>query len=195
MTVVDKVILTIAEIAARDHLSRAAVSKHVGKLVERHNLAVQRDQRGRVVGVDVATYDALRMKVGDSSKRAATFSPTSEATQSGDTLDSARKEKLQEETRLLQMRIASEAGNLVRKDLVVDAISRLAEEISRVLDLTQHQDAITEAAQRDDAHALRSVLKLRSNALRTAVADLCQKFSISAPRLDDALPLEEAIGG
>src|SRR5947209_8659504 len=59
------VMMSIAEIAARDGVSKPTVSIKVKGLVADHGLMVDRDGRGRVAKVNVAQYDHLREKYGD----------------------------------------------------------------------------------------------------------------------------------
>ena len=88
------VMLSIGEIAARDGVSKPAVSRKVGQLVERHGLTVERDGQGRVARVNVAEYDHLRGRFDDPSKVQAPAAPIPSATQKpGETYDEALRQR------------------------------------------------------------------------------------------------------
>ena len=61
------VMWTIKQIAARDSVSKQAVSRKVGELVGL-GLTVDRDGMGRVAAVNVVEYDRLRGRTDDPSK-------------------------------------------------------------------------------------------------------------------------------
>jgi hypothetical protein len=52
---------SFAEIATRDGVTRQAVSKNARQFVG-EGLGVERDDRGRIVRVDVAAYDRMRLE-------------------------------------------------------------------------------------------------------------------------------------
>lgn len=188
--------LSLKAIADRDQVSRQAISKQVARLVEHHGLEVSRDGRGRVCAVNIVHFDDLRRRYGDASKvtrgGATDRPPASEPGRepgSDATLDGARRIKLVHETELMRLRLAEERGQLVRMDLMTDALTRLAEEIGRTVDLLQHTDTIAAAAGRG-LHELRITLKRLTTQTRTAIADQCASVATVAPQKDDALPPE-----
>lgn len=196
MAVASEVMLSLKAIAERDKVSRQAISKQVARLVEHHGLEVTRDGRGRVCAVNIVHLDDLRRRFGDSSKvttgAATDRPPSSEPGRepgSDATLDGARRIKLVHETELLRLRLAEDSGQLVRMDLMTDALTRLAEEIGRTVDLLQHTDTIAASAGRG-LHELRITLKRLTTQTRTAIADHCARIAASAPQKDDALPPE-----
>lgn len=137
-------------------------------------------------------FDDLRRRFGDASKVTTGGTtdrpPPSEPGRepgSDATLDGARRIKLVHETELMRLRLAEERGQLVRMDLMTEALTRLAEEIGRTVDLLQHTDPIAAAAGRG-LHELRITLKRLTTQTRTAIADQCASIAAAAPQKDDA---------
>jgi DNA-binding transcriptional ArsR family regulator len=190
-----EVMLSLKDIAARDKVSRQAISKQVARLVEHHGLEVARDGRGRVSAVNIVHFDDLRARFGDSSKVSHSGTPERELppdpgpSRSNDTLDGARRIKLVHETELLRLRLAEDSGQLIRMDVMSEALTRLAEEIGRIVDLLQHADTIAAAAGRG-LPELRLTLKRLTTETRTKIADRCDAIAAAAPQKDDALTPE-----
>lgn len=193
--VASEVMLSLKAIAERDNVSRQAISKQVARLIEHHGLEVTRDGRGRVCAVNIVHFDDLRRRFGDASKVTTGGAPDRPSLDQGReagsdaTLDGARRIKLVHETELLRLRLAEDSGQLVRMDLMTEALSRLAEEIGRVVDLLQHADTIAAAAGRG-LPELRLTLKRLNIETRTAIADRCAAIAAAAPQKDDALTPE-----
>ncbi|PZR94158.1 MAG: hypothetical protein DI537_08700 [Stutzerimonas stutzeri] len=188
--------LPLKDIAARDKVSRQAISKQVARLVEHHGLEVARDGRGRVCAVNIVHFDDLRSRFGDSSKVSHSGPPDRDPPADpgpgrGEdaTLDGARRIKLVHETELLRLRLAEDSGQLIRMDVMSEALTRLAEEIGRVVDLLQHADTIAAAAGRG-LPELRLTLKRLNIETRTKIADRCAAIAAAAPQKDDALTPE-----
>lgn len=191
-TVASEVMWPLARIAERDGVTRQAISKQVARLIEHHGLAVARDGRGRVCAVNIVHLDDLRRRFGDSSKvrtaepeRPAQVDDTPPGSDA--TLDGARRIKLVHETELLRLRLAEDAGDLLRKDMVDAALNRLAEEFGRLLDLTQHADVIAAAAGKG-LHELRITLKRLTVEMRSAISGHAAALAESAPQHDEPLP-------
>ncbi len=188
---VDKAILTIGAIAERDQITRQAVAKMVKTLVERHNLPVEHDRRGRVSGVDIATYDRLRGQHGQSSQVRHTSPPTVSTETDDATVDGARRLKTIEETRLLRMKVAAEAGNTIRRDRHEEAMARLGEEIARCVDLIPFIDRLAAAHSQGDMHGLRVEVKKVTTEIRARISDACAGAALAAPERDELLVSEE----
>lgn len=190
-----ELMLPLKAIAERDKVSRQAISKQVARLVEHHGLEVARDGRGRVCAVNIVHFDDLRSRFGDSGKVTHSGAPDREPPpdpspgRSDETLDGARRIKLVHETELLRLRLAEDSGQLIRMDVMSEALTRLAEEIGRVVDLLQHADAIAAAAGRG-LPELRLTLKRLNIETRTKISDRCEAIAAAAPQKDDALTPE-----
>jgi len=128
------VMLSIGEIATRDGVSKPAVSRKVGQLVERHGLAVERDAQGRVARVNVAEYDHLRGRVDDPSKAQAPAAPIAPAVQTpGETYDEALRQRTWTEAERARLKLEEERRQLVRVDEVADAAAMCAEDVIRIV--------------------------------------------------------------
>ncbi len=179
-------ILTVKALAARDAITPAAVSK----FVKEHGVPAERDQRGRVVGIDVETWDRMRAASRDGAmarKPATQTTPPVPAGPAIGSLDEARLDKLRVDTRLAQMRADEEARRLLRRDLVDEAVSRLGEEIARCIELQGHTDRLARACGGDNLKALRAELKAIVHEIQSKIADTCARMSIEAPALDPML--------
>lgn len=190
--VASEVMWSVTRIAERDGVSRQAISKQVARLIEHHKLDVSRDSRGRVAAVNIVHFDDLRRRFGDSGKvhEPAAKPALPDPDQGSDaTLDGARRLKLVLETEAIRLRLAEESGQLVRMDVMTEALTRLAEEIGRVVDLPQHADTIAGASARG-LHELRITLKRLTTEMRTAIADHCARVALTAPQKDEALAPE-----
>ncbi len=186
-----KTVLTITAIADRDEISRQAVAKMVRTLVERHNLPVERDRRGRISGVDIETYDLLRARHGQSGQIRQPAAPSALADTNDSTIDGARRLKTIEETRLLRMKVAAEAGSTIRRDKHEEAMMRLGEEIARSVDLLPYIDRLAAAHAQGDMHGLRVEVKRVTTEIRTRISDACAGAAIAAPERDELLVAEE----
>lgn len=191
--VASEVMWPLARIAERDSVTRQAISKQVARLIAHHGLEVARDGRGRVSAVNIVHLDDLRRRYGDSSKARPAAperapAPDSDIPPGSDkTLDGARRIKLVHETELLRLRLAEDAGALLRKDMVEAAADRLAEEFARMLDLTQHADVIAASAGKG-LHELRITLKRLTVEMRSAISGHAAALAESASQHDEPLP-------
>lgn len=187
--VASEVMWSVSRIAERDKVSRQAISKQVARLIQHHGLDVVRDGRGRVAAVNIVNFDDLRRRFGDSGKAhepAAKPALPKADPATDETLDGARRLKLVYETESIRLRLAEESGQLVRMDVMTDALTRLADELARVVDLPQHADAIAAASARG-LHELRITLKRLTTEMRTALADHCARVAMAAPPKDESL--------
>lgn len=81
------VMSTPGEIAARDGVTKQAVTKIVRQLVEKHGLPVERDGRDRVVRFSLAHYDHYRGEFASSEKVTAARRETSPSAPSSTSRD------------------------------------------------------------------------------------------------------------
>ncbi len=180
----------IIEIAKRDGVSSMAVSKIVRRLRERHDLPVSLTDTGRVRGVDLQEYDRLRAQFGDSTKKRGRPSSGGQP-HAGISLDSARTAKLVEEIRLARLKVAATTSALIRVDRVAEAADRLADEIARHLDVTQHLDDLISAYTSGGLPSARSKAKSINQLIRGRVSDACLAMARAASDYDDAVDAEQ----
>ncbi|HWW46557.1 MAG TPA: ArsR family transcriptional regulator [Xanthobacteraceae bacterium] len=156
------VMMTVAELAERDRVSRPAISQKVKRLVEQHGLEVSRDDRGRVARINVAQYDMLRERVGDPSKdqrkpREAEGPPTETR---NDSYDEALRLKTWYEAERKRLELDEQIGKLVRVDDVMQAVDTCSAAIAAAVRKLQNEtDALATVVARDGVHGLRVALK------------------------------------
>lgn len=166
------VMLSIAEIAQRDRVSKPTVSIAVKKLVERHGLYVERDRRGRVMAVNAAQYDLLRDKVGDPSKAQAPIQEEAPQPSDVETYDDALRRKTIYAAERERLRLAEDRGDVIPADRVAAAGATLAATILAVIErLPQSADDIAAAVARDGAHGARVELRRLCSNLRVSIAE------------------------
>lgn len=175
----EAVMMSIAEIATRDGVSKPTVSVAVKRLVERHNLTVRRDRQGRVALVNVAQYDRLRGAHGDLGKAQ---TPAAVAARSGEP-DHGRPSSdpvyTREQTRnmaysaeLKRLDIEERLGRLVPVDRVREDAQRVAAPIVSAMErLPNRAEEVVAAVQRDGLAGARTWLKSLVHDLRNEVAD------------------------
>ena len=164
------VMLRVADIAQRDGISSAAVSKSVKRLSEQHGLLVERDGRGRVVRVNVAHYDELRGQFGDPSKRQG---PRDDAPEGPVSYDKALAEKTSYDAERSRLRLQVEIGELVKRDEIEQAMDDAALRIGRALEqLGGHVDELAAAYESGGIQGLRLKLRDLVHATRDQIADV-----------------------
>ena len=125
------VMWSIAEIAARDGVSKPTVSVRVKRFVEQHGLAVERDEQGRVARLNVAEYDALRGQYADPSKMqaappSAASTPARDDIRSSESYDEALRQKTWLETERRRIELDQIKGRLVDAAAIADGYDRAA---------------------------------------------------------------------
>lgn len=174
------VMLSISELAERDGVAKPTVSIAVKRLIEKHDLQVERDRRGRVSAVNAAQYDMLRERTGDPSKAQAPRKAERDKPREGDSYDDALRLKTIYGAERERLRLAEEKGELIPAVRVADAASSLADVIVSVLDrLPQAADDIAAAVAKDGAHGARAELKRLAVSSRRSIADVIAGLTTS----------------
>jgi DNA-binding transcriptional ArsR family regulator len=165
------VMMSVAEIARRDGVSKPTVSVHIKRLVDRHGLTVERDGQGRVARVNVAEYDHLRGVVGDPSKAQAQRPPAPTPQPASESYDEALRQKTWHQAEQLRLQMEAFKGRLVEVEQIEVAIGAITEEIARVIDrLPNLADDIAAAVAREGAHGGRVLLRGHAAKLRQEIA-------------------------
>lgn len=183
--------VSVSALARELGISKAAVSKAVAAYVRDHGLSVQRRRDdGPVVGVNAVQFRALRAKYNDTAKiRSESSQALTVAAPS--TLDEERRQKLVVDRSLAALRLHEEAGRLVRKDLITEALVGLGAEVVRTLDLQRFTDDIAAAIAVGGVHGLRVELKKISHRLREDIAAQFEMAASLAPSGDEMLAVPE----
>lgn len=186
---------SIAEIAARDGVSKPTVSVRVKRFVEQHGLAVERDEQGRVARLNVAEYDALRGQYADPSKMqaappSAASTPARDDIRSSESYDEALRQKTWLETERRRIELDQIKGRLVDAAAIADGYDRAAGVIQDVLGaLEDLADDLAAVVGRDGARGLAPALRKLGGelqgkicaALRTEARAIRASISDDAP--------------
>ncbi|WP_394689039.1 hypothetical protein [Hoeflea sp.] len=189
-----------AHVAERDGVTKQAVTKLVRDLAQKSDLPVERDGRGRIVRFSLAHFDHLRERFASSEKVAAARAlPSSSAAPKppDGPMVNSRDEALRQEAWLKvgreRLRQQEDAGNLVRADMLADALTRAGREIqSMVARLPNSADDLAIAVSQEGAHGLRVALREKAFEVNTKIAELLVNLSVQAPEHDPAIGETEA---
>lgn len=192
------VMWSIAQIAERDGVSKAAVSKAVKKLTDdRTDTPVQRDGQGRVMLVSLAHYDEYRQRFVNPAKATAPIRSISSmsggaSTDPSDSFDEARRQN--EWLKLGRERIKHQEDlkQLIRKDKQEEANRHIAREIQQIVKrLQNHADQLALAVSKEGVHGARVLLRTIAFELGNAIADRLVDVSSEAPENDPVIEDED----
>ncbi|MCR9058123.1 MAG: hypothetical protein NXI02_12380 [Rhodobacteraceae bacterium] len=199
--------VTPAHVAKRDKITKQAVTKSVRKLVDAHDLPVQRDGRGRVTKFCLAHYDHLLERFGNSEKLAADRlssetplldqpdKPRAGSPVNPDSRDEALRQEAWLKLRRSQLQMEEEVGSLVQRDTLEQALKSCAQEINLLVSrLPNQSDALAQAIAREGESGVRVALRKVAFNLNTAIADRLAEVFEAAPETDemsDELPAQQ----
>jgi hypothetical protein len=188
------VMWSIKQIAARDGVSKQAVSKKVKALAADHGLQIERDGRNRIVAVNVAAYDHLRGKFGDPSHAQAPDNPPADETpapvpdsdsKSADSFNEAKRQLAWIDAERARMRFAEEKKQLVRLAGVLEAVSDCGIDIARLINrLPAIADEITAACGGDNSHGARTLLKSTAQKLLADISAAMATIAAETPEFE-----------
>lgn len=162
--------LSIADLATRDGVSKPAVSRRVKQLRDR-GLTVELDGQGRVALVHAVQYDELKARVADPSKAQAP-PMLREPIPSGETYEEALRQKTWTEAERNRLKFEEEQGKLVRVEELADALAQAGEKIARSVDLVLNDvDDLAAAVAKEGAIGLRTELKKIIHRLKGEIAN------------------------
>lgn len=173
--------LSVADLAMRDGVSKAAVSRRVKQLRER-GLQVELDGQGRVALVHSVQYDDLKARIEDPSKRQAPSPALPSPIATGETYDEALRQKTWTEAERARLRLLEEQGKLIRVDLLADALAQAGEKIVRSVDLILNDvDDLAAAVAKEGTSGLRVALKKVAFRLKSEMADALSAIAAATP--------------
>lgn len=178
---------SIGAIAERDGVTRQAVAKIVAKLIEKHDLPVERDSRGRVASVSVVHYDHHRGLVGNGTK-----APPKPAAApkliDGDSYDEARRQQAWLDLARKRLEHQVEQGELVRADMLRQALAKAGRTIqSEVGRLQNRADDLALAVSKEGMHGARLLLRRMSVEINTKIAEALAEIAGTAPDHDPVI--------
>jgi phage terminase Nu1 subunit (DNA packaging protein) len=196
----DNIMVAPAHVAERDKVTKQAVTKLVRDLAEKSGLPVERDGRGRIVRFSLAHFDHLRERFASSEKVSAARTASSIASaQKPSTIsaENSRDEALRQEAWLKvgreRLRQQEDAGNLVRADMLAEALARAGREIqSMVARLPNSADDLAIAVSKEGAHGLRVALREKAFEVNTKIAEVLANLAVQARDHDPAIEETEA---
>lgn len=183
---------TVSEIAARDGVTKQAVSKILQRLVGVADIPVERDGRGRIARVSLAHYDHARERFTNPAK-----APARDAAMplpagipakvlAGDSFEEARRQGEWLKVTREKLRHAEEAGQLVRADLLQDALRMAGREIQAIVArLPNRSDDLALAVSKEGQHGARTLL-------RTIAFDLGEQIAARLSEIGEAAPATDA---
>lgn len=187
-----------AEVAARDGVTKQAVTKLARRLADEHALPVERDGRGRIIRFSLAHYDHLRGSFDSSAKvSAARGEPPAAASGEQASLSAtSRDEALRQEAWLRvnreKLRRQEDLDQLVRADSLRQALSTCGQEIrALMMRLPNRADDLALAVSREGVHGLRVLLRQIAFEMGGQVADRLAGIGAEAPEHDGLLEGEE----
>lgn len=189
----ETIMATPAFVAARDKVTKQAITKLVRRLVEEHGLPVERDGRDRVVRFSLPHFDNLRQQFASSEKvstaRSEPSPPRSDNTDSSTSRDEALRQEAWLKVAREKLRQQEEIGQLVRTDRLRLALTASGREIQNVVSRLQNRaDEMAIAVSKEGVHGLRVLLRQIANDLNSEIAG---KLGAAAQEVDDTDPLLE----
>lgn len=201
---VETVMMTLSEIAERDGVSRQAISKTVRELIEKHDIPVDRDGRGRIARVSVAHIDHYRERFQNPAKVLAARPATPAAKvghdavtaplSEGESFEEARRRNEWLRYSRLKLEHDEACGRLISVDLVEAALDELGRETQAlVARLPNHADDLSVPFAKEGVHGLRTALRDVAFQINLSIAERFKEIAATAPQ-NDVLDEEEAGG-
>jgi hypothetical protein len=193
----------IGQIAERDGVSKAAVSKTVRKLLEASpDTPVERGGQGQVMKVSLAHYDHFRQRHINPAKATAPLRMGTEApplaggTRSpidpSDTFEEARRQSEWLKVGREKIRHQEDCGQLVRRDRIDASLSSAGADLQAIMRrLPNRADDIAMAVSKEGVHGVRVLLRQIAFDMGNQMADRLAEIAVSAPEHDELIEDEE----
>jgi hypothetical protein len=180
------------EIAARDGVSKQAVSKTLSKLLRDHDdIPVERDARNRVIKVSLAHYDHHRGFFGNAAQAQAPRGADDdgpEQPRQRESRDEALRQQAWLNLQREKLRHAEEQGSLVRADKLADALAQAGRTIqSEVNRLQNRADDIALAVSKEGTSGARMELRKIAQEINTRIADTLAVIAEASPETDEVI--------
>lgn len=192
------VMWSISQIAERDGVSKAAVSKAAKKLIEdKPDTPVERDGQGRVMLISLAHYDHHRQRFVNPAKATAPIrsitSTMSATVESGETFDEARRQSEWLKVARERIRHQEEVGRLLRRDKVEEAQRVAGREIQNIIRRLQNKaDDVAMAVSKEGVHGVRVLLRQVAFEIGNEIASRLELVAEAADTTDELIEDEDA---
>lgn len=200
------VMWSVAQIAARDGVSKAAVSKTVKKMIEaRPQTPVERGGQGQVTGISLAHYDDYRQRHVNPAKAMApirhlddgapdvTIPGASRPFRDEESFDEARRQSEWLKVGREKIRHQEESGQLIRKDKTVQGVAVIGSELQAIIKrLPNRADDVALAVSKEGVHGARVLLRQIAFDIGNLVADKLEEIAEAAPETDPLIEDENA---
>lgn len=190
---------SISQIAARDGVSKPAVSKTVKKLMEdRPETPVERGAQGQVMKISLAHYDHYRQRFVNPAKASAPIRPvvpvaSVPAINPSDSFDEARRQSEWLKVGREKIRHQEECGQLVRRDRLEDGHKAIGTELLSIIRrLPNRADDVALAVSKEGVHGVRVLLRQIAFEIGNQMADKLAELAETAPEHDPLIEDEEA---
>lgn len=198
MTDDNLIMWSIGQIAERDSVSKAAVSKAVKKLLaERPDTPADRGPQGQVMRISLAHYDDFRERFVNPAKATAPIRSTdaganSAPLKSSDSFEEARRQAEWLKVGREKIRHQEECGELIRRDKWESALRFSGLEIQRILNrLPNAADDLALAVSKEGIHGVRTALRKLAFAMGNEIADKLSLVASEAPEGDELIEADE----
>lgn len=175
-----------AEIAARDGVSKQAVSKSIQSIIAANPIVpVERDARGRTTKISLAHYDHHRERFMNPAKMAKPVPLSTDP----DSYEEARRQA--EWLRLHRDKISfnEQCANLMRADKVAEAVSLVRFEIDLIVSkLPTRADEIAASVSKEGVHGARTALRQIAFDLCDTISGRLELIATDAPETDPLHP-------
>lgn len=193
------VMWSISQIAARDGVSKPAVSKTVKKLIEdRPETPVERGAQGQVMKISLAHYDHYRQRFVNPAKASAPIRPVVPVASVPpinpiDSFDEARRQSEWLKVGREKIRHQEECGQLVRRDRLEDGHKAIgAALLSIIRRLPNRADDVALAVSKEGVHGVRVLLRQIAFEIGNQMADKLAELAEAAPEHDPLIEDEDA---
>ncbi|HEV7251412.1 MAG TPA: hypothetical protein VGN93_30925 [Shinella sp.] len=198
------VMWSVAQIAARDGVSKPAVSKTVKRLLEeRPETPVERGSQGQVLGISLAHYDHYRQRFVNPAKASAPIRPVVSApllddvppfqTRQEDSFDEARRQSEWLKVGREKLRQQEVTGQLLRKDKIDEAHKTIGAELQSIIKrLPNKADEVADAVSKEGIHGARVALRKIAYELGNQLADKLAEIAKAAPTEDSLIEEQDA---
>ncbi len=184
---------SISQIAERDGVSKAAVSKAVRKMLdERPDTPVERGPQGQVMLVSLAHYDHYRQRFVNPAKATAPIRAVSTAASgpvdASESFEEARRQAEWLKVGRERIRHQEDCGQLLRRDRLEEAHRAVGREIQNVVRRLQNRaDEVAHAVSKEGVHGVRLVLRNIAFEMGGEIADKLASIAGGAADTDDLI--------